>query len=170
MEEGLLHPRGYRSSQGTFPNAGDVPNAGPPSGFDCSGLASYAYAQAGRHLRSALGAEPLGGALADFARTLLATRQITDAAGWGLRMRCVDLAGRVSTNPEPNGLEMKMAQKWEYLVVPLADAGRLKKKSVDLSPDRLNQLGSEGWEAVGLTLKKGDLIAWPVVLLKRPVD
>jgi hypothetical protein len=65
---------------------------------------------------------------------------------------------------------MKMAQKWEYLVVPLADAGWLKKKSGDLSPDRLNQLGSEGWEAVGLTLKKGDLIAWPVVLLKRPVD
>ena len=27
----------------------------------------------------------------------------------------------------------------------------------------------EGWEAVGLSLKKGDLVAWPVVLLKRPV-
>ncbi len=80
------------------------------------------------------------------------------------------LAARVSTNPEPNGLEMKMAQRWEYPVVPLEDAGRLKKKSADLSPGRLNQLGSEGWEAVGLTLKQGDLIAWPVVLLKRPVD
>jgi hypothetical protein len=63
-----------------------------------------------------------------------------------------------------------MAQKWEYLVVPLEVAGRLKKKSADLKPDRLNQLGSDGWEAIGLTLKKGDLIAWPVVLLKRPVD
>jgi hypothetical protein len=57
--------------------------------------------------------------------------------------------------------------KWEYLVVPLEDAGGLKKKSDGLSPERLNELGSEGWEAVGLTLKKGDLVAWPVVLLKR---
>lgn len=60
-------------------------------------------------------------------------------------------------------------QKWEYLVVPLQEAGGLKK-SGDMTPDRLNELGSEGWEAVGLTLKKGDLVAWPVVLLKRPVD
>jgi hypothetical protein len=60
-------------------------------------------------------------------------------------------------------------QRWEYLVVPLEDAGKIKKKSADLRPDRLNELGSEGWEAVGLTLKRGDLIAWPVVLLKRPV-
>jgi hypothetical protein len=60
-------------------------------------------------------------------------------------------------------------QKWEYLVVPLKDAGGLKKDSADLRPDRLNDLGSQGWEAVGLSLKQGDLIAWPVVLLKRPV-
>jgi hypothetical protein len=60
-------------------------------------------------------------------------------------------------------------QRWEYLVVPLQEAGGLKK-SGDMTPDRLNELGSEGWEAVGLTLKKGDLVAWPVVLLKRPVD
>lgn len=59
-------------------------------------------------------------------------------------------------------------QKWEYLVVPLREAGGLKR-SGDLTPDRLNELGSEAWEAVGLTLKKGDLVAWPVVLLKRPV-
>ena len=57
--------------------------------------------------------------------------------------------------------------KWEYLVVPLERAGGLKK-GADLRPDRLNELGSEGWEAVGLTLKRGDLVAWPVVLLKRP--
>jgi hypothetical protein len=25
-------------------------------------------------------------------------------------------------------------------------------------------------EAVGVSLKRGDLVAWPVVLLKRPVD
>jgi len=58
--------------------------------------------------------------------------------------------------------------KWEYLVVPLDDAGGLKKHA-DLAPDRLNELGSQSWEAVGLSLKKGDLVAWPVVLLKRPV-
>ena len=38
--------------------------------------------------------------------------------------------------------------RFEYLVVPL---------------------GEEGWEAVGLSLKYGDLMAWPVVLLKRPL-
>lgn len=61
-------------------------------------------------------------------------------------------------------------QNFEYLVVPLDDARRLKKKSEDLSPARLNELGAQGWEAVGMSLKQGDLVAWPVVLLKRPVD
>ena len=65
--------------------------------------------------------------------------------------------------------ETGLRQHWEYLVVPLEDAGGLKKKSADLRPDRLNELGSQGWEAVGLTLKRGDLVAWPVVLLKRRV-
>ncbi|MCD6015686.1 MAG: hypothetical protein K0R41_71 [Geminicoccaceae bacterium] len=60
--------------------------------------------------------------------------------------------------------------RWEYLVVPLKDAAGLRKGSDGLAPDRLNKLGSEGWEAVGVSLKRGDLIAWPVVLLKRPVD
>ena len=59
---------------------------------------------------------------------------------------------------------------WEYLVVPLEDAAGLKKRADGLKPDRLNELGRQGWEAVGLTLKKGDLVAWPVVLLKRPVE
>lgn len=45
-----------------------------------------------------------------------------------------------------------------------------KGANEDLRPERLNQLGSEGWEAVGLTLKRGDLVAWPVALLKRPID
>ena len=62
-----------------------------------------------------------------------------------------------------------MEQKWQYLVAALDDAGGLKK-SADFSPARLNELGAEGWEAVGLTLKKGDLVAWPVVLLKSAVD
>jgi hypothetical protein len=57
--------------------------------------------------------------------------------------------------------------KWEYLVVPLRDAARLKKNSSGIAPEQLNGLGSEGWEAVGVTLKQGDLVAWPVVLLKR---
>lgn len=61
-------------------------------------------------------------------------------------------------------------QKWEYMVIPLNEAGKLKKKSEPLSPDRLNELGSDGWEAVGLSLKQGDLVAWPVVLLKRLKD
>jgi hypothetical protein len=59
-------------------------------------------------------------------------------------------------------------QQWEYLAVPFKDAGDLKKNSKELSPSRLNELGAQGWEAVGLTLKRGDLVAWPVVLLKRP--
>ena len=45
----------------------------------------------------------------------------------------------------------------------------MKRRSDGLVPDRLNELGAEGWEAVGLSLKKGDLVAWPVVLLKRSV-
>ena len=57
--------------------------------------------------------------------------------------------------------------QWEYLIVPLRDARGLKKDSVDLKPDHLNDLGSQGWEAVGLSLKSGDLFDWPVVLLKR---
>ena len=43
--------------------------------------------------------------------------------------------------------------QWEYLVIPLKDAAKLKKDSEDLAPNRLNQLGSEGWEAVGVSLK-----------------
>src|SRR5262249_56622937 len=60
--------------------------------------------------------------------------------------------------------------KWEYIVVPLEEVGGLKKRAQGLEPERLNELGQQGWEAVGLTLKKGDLVAWPVVLLKRPVE
>jgi len=61
-------------------------------------------------------------------------------------------------------------QKWEYIVVPLEAASKVKKKDAGVSQDRLNELGAEGWEAVGLTLKRGDLVAWPVVLLKRPIS
>jgi hypothetical protein len=58
-------------------------------------------------------------------------------------------------------------QRWEYRLVPLKEAAQIKK---GLSSDRLTELGSKGWEAVGLTLRKGDRRAWPVVLLKRAVD
>ena len=65
--------------------------------------------------------------------------------------------------------EQKMSQKWEYKLAPLREASTLKRSSDSMSIDRLNELGSDGWEAVGLSLKKGDLVAWPVVLMKRPV-
>ena len=58
---------------------------------------------------------------------------------------------------------------WEYLVVPLKDAKRVKKEDDVFAPEQLNELGEQGWEAVGLSLKYGDLMAWPVVLLKRPL-
>jgi hypothetical protein len=59
--------------------------------------------------------------------------------------------------------------KWEYRVVPLKDAAKLKKDAEPIAPEQLNALGADGWEAVGLSLKQGDLVAWPVVLLKRPL-
>ena len=60
-------------------------------------------------------------------------------------------------------------EKWEYLIVPLKDAAGIKKNSEGLAPERLNRLGADGWEAVGVSLKQGDLVAWPIVLLKRRV-
>jgi hypothetical protein len=44
-----------------------------------------------------------------------------------------------------------MSQKWEYLLVPLDEAGGIKKSSGPVRPDRLNELGADGWEAVGLS-------------------
>jgi hypothetical protein len=67
-------------------------------------------------------------------------------------------------------VEVVPVTRWESLVVPLEEAGGLKKRSNGVTPDELNQLGSEGWEAVGLTLKRGHLVTWPVVLLKRPIE
>jgi len=61
-------------------------------------------------------------------------------------------------------------QKWEYLWAPAKDAGDLNKHSDGVSPEHLNELGADGWEAVGVSLKRGDLVAWPVVLLKRSVE
>ena len=62
------------------------------------------------------------------------------------------------------------ATRFEYLVVPLKEAKKLKHDEDVFVPEHLNELGDEGWEAVGLSLKYGDLMAWPVVLLKRPLD
>ena len=67
-------------------------------------------------------------------------------------------------------MEPRPAPRWEYLAVPFKEAGDLKKGSDGLRPGRLNELGAQGWEAVGLTLRRGDLVAWPVVLLKRRLD
>jgi hypothetical protein len=60
--------------------------------------------------------------------------------------------------------------KCKYLVVPLEEARGLRKKDDGLVPDHLNDLGSDGWEADGVSLKNGDLVAWPVVLLTRSAD
>jgi hypothetical protein len=59
------------------------------------------------------------------------------------------------------------ATRYEYVVVPLKEAKSLGKDDEAWAPERLNELGEQGWEAVGLSLKYGDLMAWPVVLLKR---
>lgn len=59
--------------------------------------------------------------------------------------------------------------RFEYLVVPLREAKSLKKDDDSWMPERLNELGADGWDAVGLSLKYGDLMAWPVALLKRPI-
>jgi hypothetical protein len=34
--------------------------------------------------------------------------------------------------------------KWEYLIVPLDEAAKMKRKSADLRPEHLNELGSQG--------------------------
>jgi hypothetical protein len=60
--------------------------------------------------------------------------------------------------------------RFEYLVAPLKDAKNVKKEEDAFAPEHLNELGEQGWEAVGMSLKYGDLLAWPVVLLKRPLD
>jgi hypothetical protein len=59
--------------------------------------------------------------------------------------------------------------RFEYLLVPLKEAKDLKKDEDAFVPEHLNELGEDGWEAVGLSLKYGDLMAWPIALLKRPV-
>jgi hypothetical protein len=53
---------------------------------------------------------------------------------------------------------------------PLQEAKGLKKTDDPWAPDQLNELGDQSWEAIGLSLKYGDFIAWPVVLLKRPLN
>jgi hypothetical protein len=39
---------------------------------------------------------------------------------------------------------------WEYFVVPLDAAPKMKKGVDGFGPERLNELGAEGWEAVGI--------------------
>jgi hypothetical protein len=66
----------------------------------------------------------------------------------------------------PAGVRMS-TRTWEYLVVALEDARKLEKDSGAFAPGYLDALGAQGWEAVGLTLKHGDLAAWPVVRSAR---
>ena len=69
------------------------------------------------------------------------------------------------------GQNWRTAQrKWEYLIVPFQEAKGLKKADDPWAPDQLNELGRQGWEAIGLSLKYGDFMAWPVVLLKRRLN
>lgn len=72
------------------------------------------------------------------------------------------------TTPMIGGPRLPETQ-FEYLVVPLKEAKKLKNDEDTFVPEHLNELGQEGWEAVGLSLKYGDLMAWPVVLLKRSI-
>jgi len=61
------------------------------------------------------------------------------------------------------------AVSWEYLVVSLQEVDELAGDT-DM-PESLNELGAQGWEAVGLLSHRyDDLIAPPVVLLKRPLN
>jgi hypothetical protein len=68
----------------------------------------------------------------------------------------------------PLETDVSMLPQWEYTVVPLDTSG-FWKKTVDPHVDRLNELGQKGWEAVGVSLGSGDLVAKPVVLFKRPL-
>ena len=73
----------------------------------------------------------------------------------------------MSAMTPPLETESLVLPQWEYIVVPLDTCG-FWKKTVDPHVDRLNELGQNGWEAVGVSLGSGDLVATPVVLLKRP--
>jgi hypothetical protein len=62
---------------------------------------------------------------------------------------------------------MAGVQRWEYLTLEAMTDGR------GLFADRLNELGANGWEAVGF----GNVIderhvdvRYPVLILKRPLD
>jgi hypothetical protein len=65
--------------------------------------------------------------------------------------------------------ENSVLPRWEYAVVALKTTGGMWQKTVDPHVDHLNELGQMGWEAVGISLAAGDLVAKPVVLLKRPL-
>jgi hypothetical protein len=72
----------------------------------------------------------------------------------------------MSVMTPPPETESSVLPQWEYTVVPLNTSG-FWKKTVDPQVDRLNELGQNGWEAVGVSLGSGDLVAKPLVLFKR---
>lgn len=86
---------------------------------------------------------------------------------------CTNISGRgfggLRMTRRRAGVDHRRMQSWEYKVVPLDDARKVKKQSQGIVPEHLNELGLQGWEAVGVSLKQGDLSAWPVVLLKRQI-
>lgn len=58
-------------------------------------------------------------------------------------------------------------QRWEYLYVPLDNAGGPTQPAAGWQPARLNKLALQGWELA--SLQRGDLVTPPLVLLRRPV-
>ena len=58
------------------------------------------------------------------------------------------------------------ATRFEYLVVPLKEAKHVKKDEDVFAPEQLNELGEDGWEAVGLSLKYGDLMSYSSALIE----
>jgi hypothetical protein len=60
-------------------------------------------------------------------------------------------------------------ERWEYKVVGLAGVSTQLRKSDGgpVSIETLDALGTEAWEAVGVGMTSGDLVARPFVLFKR---
>jgi hypothetical protein len=123
------------------------------------------------HATTRPGAVPLLGRRRDMASYLSAALIAGDPDAYeGVAAQTELAQGGVSMSAIAPLLEAEpsVLPKWEYVVAPLDTIG-FWKKTVDSRIDRLNELGQAGWEAVGVSLGSGDLVAKPVVLLKRPL-
>lgn len=77
--------------------------------------------------------------------------------------RCPSAARRLRMGDEEDG-------EVEVLGCPDGTSGWPQEDVRGLETGAAERTGhAGGWEAVGLSLKKGNLVAWPIVLLKRPV-